>query len=439
MLSAKEKIAYGLGDTASNLIFQTLMIYVTYYYTDMVGLDPGFVAAMFLGVRVLDAVTDPVMGALADKTRSRFGAYRPYLLYLCVPFGIVSVLAFTTPDFDDTGKQLWALVTYTALMLAYTAINIPYSALGSVLTENAEERVSVQSYRFVLGMLGGLIVTSFTLPLVSWFGQGDDALGYQRTMMLLSALGVVLFLICFFGTKERVPATSDPSLNYSSQVSLMWQNDQWRVLCVIAVLLLTGMVVRNTLAIYYVKYFLQKEDWVTTFITVGMIGNVLGCAVAQALAQKVSKEKAYRALQLISASLCVANFFVLSEQYILALTLHFLWGFMLQMATPLLWAKIADTVDYGEWKTGQRMTGVTYASVVFFIKLGIAVGGAAASWLLAWYGYQAGEVQTAEVQQGLLVSFCLVPAVASVLVFIVARFYRLDNQKVLDIQQALRA
>lgn len=439
MLSAKEKIAYGLGDTASNLIFQTLMIYVTYYYTDMVGLDPGFVAAMFLGVRVLDAVTDPVMGALADKTRSRFGAYRPYLLYLCVPFGIVSVLAFTTPDFDDTGKQLWALVTYTALMLAYTAINIPYSALGSVLTENAEERVSVQSYRFVLGMLGGLIVTSFTLPLVSWFGQGDDALGYQRTMMLLSALGVVLFLICFFGTKERVPATSDPSLNYSSQVSLMWQNDQWRVLCVIAVLLLTGMVVRNTLAIYYVKYFLQKEDWVTTFITVGMIGNVLGCAVAQALAQKVSKEKAYRALQLISASLCVANFFVPSEQYILALTLHFLWGFMLQMATPLLWAKIADTVDYGEWKTGQRMTGVTYASVVFFIKLGIAVGGAAASWLLAWYGYQAGEVQTAEVQQGLLVSFCLVPAVASVLVFIVARFYRLDNQKVLDIQQALRA
>lgn len=439
MLSVKEKIAYGLGDTASNLIFQTLMIYVTYFYTDMVGLDPSFVAAMFLGVRILDAVTDPLMGSFADKTRTKYGSYRPYLLYLCVPFGIISVLAFTVPEFDDSGKQLWAAVTYTALMLAYTAINIPYSALGSVLTNNAEERVSVQSYRFVLGMLGGLIVTTSTLPLVNWFGQGDDALGYQRTMMLLSAFGVVLFLLCFLGTKERVPATTDRSLNYKQQLSFMWKNDQWRVLCVVAVLLLTGMVVRNTLAIYYVKYYLQREDWVTVFITIGMIGNVLGCASSQALAKRVSKEQAYKALQLISALICIANFFVPSEQYILAIALHFIWGFMLQMATPLLWAKIADTVDYGEWKTGQRMTGVTYASVVFFIKLGIAIGGAAASWLLALYGYQAGQVQSAEVQHGLVVSFCLVPAITSVLVFMVMRFYTLNNQKVLDIQQALRA
>lgn len=437
MITAKEKIAYGLGDTASNLIFQTLMLYVTYYYTDMVGLDPSFVAAMFLGVRILDAVTDPIMGAIADKTRSRFGAYRPYLLYLCVPFGIVSVLAFTTPDFDDTGKQLWAVVTYTALMIAYTAINIPYSALGSALTDNAEERVSIQSYRFVLGMLGGLLVTTSTLPLVEYFGQGNDALGYQKTMMLLSALGVVLFVLCFIGTKERVPAISDRTLSYKQQLLLVYQNDQWRVLCAIALILLTGMVVRNTLAIYYVKYYLQKEDWVTVFITVGMVGNVLGCASAQFVTKYISKEQAYKALQLISATLCIANYFVEPEQHIIAITLHFMWGFMLQMATPLLWAKIADTVDYGEWKTGKRITGVTYASVVFFIKLGIAVGGATASWLLAFYGYQAGQEQSEEVKQGLLISFCLVPAIASLLVCAAARLYRLSTQRVTDLQQEL--
>ena len=229
MLTKKEKIAYGLGDTASNIIFQTVMLFLTFFYTDIFGISPAVVGTMFLVVRIIDAITDPLMGALADKTQSRFGQYRPYLLYLALPFAFISVLAFTTPDLSPSGKIWYAFITYTLLMLAYTAINIPYSALGGVLTADPDERVSVQSYRFVFGMLGGLLVTACTLPLVSFFGQGDQAKGYQLTIAAMSVLGVLLFLLCFKGTRERVKPPADQQLTLKAGLKALWQNPAWRV------------------------------------------------------------------------------------------------------------------------------------------------------------------------------------------------------------------
>lgn len=439
MLTKKEKIAYGLGDTASNIIFQTVMLFLTFFYTDIFGISPAVVGTLFLVVRLIDAVTDPLMGAIADNTRSRFGQYRPYLLYLALPFGVISVLAFTTPDLTPTGKIGYAFVTYTLLMLAYTAINIPYSALGGALTANPAERVSVQSYRFVFGMLGGLLVTACTLPLVDWFGQGDQAKGYQWTIAAMSALGVVLFLLCFFGTKERVVTPSEQVLTLTKGLQTLWRNPAWRVLSLAALLLLIGMVLRNTLAIYYVKFYLQQESFVTTFMTIGMIGNLLGCACAQWVAARVDKLTAYIALQVIAAVICAAGFFVAPEQLWLATGMHFAWCFFLQMATPMLWAKMADVVDYGQWQSGLRVTGLVYSSVVFFIKLGLAVGGAIAGWLLAFYQYQPNEVQTATTQQGILLSFTLLPAIASVLVALVMTRYPLTQSKVQLIANELAA
>lgn len=439
MLTKKEKIAYGLGDTASNIIFQTVMLFLTFFYTDIFGISPAVVGTLFLVVRLIDAVTDPLMGAIADNTRSRFGQYRPYLLYLALPFGVISVLAFTTPDLTPTGKIGYAFVTYTLLMLAYTAINIPYSALGGALTANPAERVSVQSYRFVFGMLGGLLVTACTLPLVDWFGQGDQAKGYQWTIAAMSALGVVLFLLCFFGTKERVVTPSEQVLTLTKGLKTLWRNPAWRVLSLAALLLLIGMVLRNTLAIYYVKFYLQQESFVTTFMTIGMIGNLLGCACAQWVAARVDKLTAYIALQVIAAVICAAGFFVAPEQLWLATGMHFAWCFFLQMATPMLWAKMADVVDYGQWQSGLRVTGLVYSSVVFFIKLGLAVGGAIAGWLLAFYQYQPNEVQTATTQQGILLSFTLLPAIASVLVALVMTRYPLTQSKVQLIANELAA
>lgn len=437
MLTKKEKIAYGLGDTASNIIFQTVMLFLTFFYTDIFGISPAVVGTLFLVVRVIDAITDPLMGSLTDSTRTRYGSYRPYLLWLAVPFGLISVITFTTPDLTDSGKVIYAFVTYTLLMLVYTAINIPYSALGGVLSREPSERVSIQSYRFVFGMLGGLIVSACTLPLVSWLGKGDNALGYQLTMVLMSALGVALFLICFKFTKERVCASQNKRLNLKQQMTTLWKNGPFKVLCAASAVLLTSMVLRTTLAIYYIKYVLGEGDLVTQFVTLGMVGNILGCACAQPLSKFVDKKTAYIYLQFISGAISCIAFWLPNDNLILAFGVYFLWCFFTQMATPLLWAKMADTIDFGQWQDGQRLTGLVYASVVFFIKLGLALGGALAGWLLAYYGYEANTVLSETTKNGILMSFTLYPAIGSVLVALIMKRYILDNTTVKKIHADL--
>ena len=437
-LSIKEKVSYGLGDTASNIIFQSVMLFLTYFYTDIFGLNPAIVGTLFLSVRVIDAVTDPVMGAICDRTKTKYGTYRPYLVWCAIPFGICSVLAFSTPDLSDQGKTIYAYVTYTLLMIAYTAINIPYSALGGVLTSDVKERVSVQSYRFVFGMLGGVIVTAATMHLVDFFGQGDQAKGYQMAMAAMSVLGVILFLLCFAGTKERISADQEISRPFKDDFKYLWQNDQWRILCIASLFLLTGMVLKNSLAIFYVQYYLKQPDMVDTFLTIGLLGNMLGCALAAPLAKRVNKIQAYISLQLISAVICAAGFFIEPSQINMAIALHFMWGFFLQMATPLLWAKMADTIDYGHWKTGVRVTATVYSAIVFFIKMGVALGGALSGWLLAYYGYQANTEQTPEALNGIVMSFTIYSAIGSVLVAFVMRWYTLDNNKLEQIQQEIR-
>lgn len=437
MISIKEKIAYGLGDTASNIIFQTVMMFLLLFYTDVMGLSPAAVGTMFLLVRLIDAVTDPIMGNIADNTNTKWGQFRPYLLWLSFPFAIISILAFTTPDISADNKIIYAFITYTLLMIAYTAINIPYCALGGVLTVDAKERVTVQSYRFVFGMLGGVIVAAATMPMVEYLGQGDTAKGYQLTMIIMSLLGLVLFLLCFVGTKERVSLPEAQCSSFKENISSLWQNDQWRILCLTGLFLLTGQVLRLTLAVYYVKYFLGREDLITSFLTLGVIASMVGCAIAQPLAKRVCKIKAYISLQIIAAVICLLSFFIDSEQVVLAYVAFILWRFFLDTATPLLWAKMADTIDYGHQKSGIRVTGMVYSGIIFFIKMGIAIGGALAGWLLAFSGYQADIPQTESTKLGLLISFTVLPALGSIAVAWIMRKYTLTEEKVIKIQAEL--
>lgn len=437
MISVKEKVAYGLGDTASNIIFQTVMTFLMLYYTDVVGLDAAIVGTMFLAVRIFDAVTDPLMGSIADKTQTRWGHFRPYLLWLALPFAIISVLAFTTPDLEGTAKIIYCFTTYTLLMIAYTAINIPYCALGGVITADAKERVTVQSYRFVFGMLGGLIVAACTMPLVEFFGQGDDAKGYQLAMTAMSILGFILFLLCFAGTKERIEQPKEQSVPFLIALKHLWKNDQWRILCLVALFLLSGQVLKFTLAVYYVKYYLGDEELMTPFITAGVIASMIGCAVAQPLAERVCKIKAYITLQVIAATLCALAFFIQPDQIYLAFAAFILWKFFLDMATPLLWAKMADTIDYGHDKTGIRITGLIYSGIIFFIKMGVAIGGALAGWLMAYYNYQPNVEQTEATKQGILISFTLLPALGSYFAAAVMAKYTLNAKKLDEIQAKL--
>ncbi|MAJ68864.1 MAG: MFS transporter [Alteromonadaceae bacterium TMED7] len=436
MISVKEKVAYGLGDTASNFVFQTVILFLTFYYTDVVGLNPATVGSIFLLVRLIDAVTDPLMGSLADKTRTRWGAYRPYLLWMALPFALISVLAFTTPDTDYNGKLIYAIASYVLLMLMYTAINIPYSALGGVITASPLERVSVQSYRFVFAMLGGLIVSLCTLPMVNWFGAGNDARGYQLTMLTMGVVGMVLFLLCFAGTRERVLPADGPPSPVREQLKAVWHNDQCRVLCIVSMVLLTGIVLRNALAIYYVKYVLQRPDDVTLFVSLAMVGGILGAASAHLFTRRCDKILLYKVLQLSCAGLCIANYFLPATMWVGALVIHFLWGFVLQMTSPLLWSKMGDVTDYGELQTGTRLTAMTFSTIVFFIKLGIALGSALAGWALAYYGYQANNIDE-RVSHGITLSFCLIPAAMSLVVVLLMRWYKLDSQRVDKIHNAL--
>ncbi len=439
MISIREKIAYGLGDTASNIIFQTVMMFLLLFYTDVMGLSPAVVGTMFLVVRIIDAITDPLMGNLADKTHTKWGQFRPYLLWLALPFAAISILTFTTPDLAGNSKVIYAFVTYTLLMITYTAINIPYCGLGGVITADAKERVTVQSYRFVFAMLGGVIVASATMPMVQWFGQGDAAKGYQLTMVAMSCLGFVLFLLCFLGTKERIEAPNNQNLSMRASLNSLWQNDQWRILCLASFYLLTGQVLRLTLAVYYVKYFLGREDLITAFLTLGVIGSMIGCALAQPLAKRVCKIKAYIALQTISAIICLSSVLISPDQVVLAFVAFIAWKFFLDMASPLLWAKMADTIDYGHKKSGLRITGLVYSGVIFFIKMGVAIGGALAGWLLTFYDYQADVQQTEATQQGILLSFTVLPALGSLAVAWVMRKYTLTDKIIKEIQSQLKA
>jgi len=277
------------------------------------------------------------------------------------------------------------------------------------------------------------------MPMVEYFGQGDAAKGYQFTMTAMSILGFVLFLLCFLGTKERIQQPKEQNIPFAQSVKALIKNDQWRTLCLAAFFLLTGQVLRLTLAVYYVKYYLGRDDLITLFMTLGVAASMLGCALAQPLAKRFCKIKAYISLQVIAAAICGFSYFISKDQLVLAFTAFILWKFFLDMATPLLWAKMADTIDYGHEKTGVRITGLVYSGVIFFIKMGVAVGGAIAGWLLSFYSYQADVVQTLDTQHGILLSFTVLPAFGSLFVAYIMKKYTLTNQVVENIQSKLTA
>lgn len=447
-LSIREKVAYGLGDTASNFIFATIMSFQALFYTDVFGLEPYVMGIMFIAVRVIDAITDPLMGTLADRTKTKYGSFRPYLLWLALPFGILSMMAFTTPDMTEINKIIYAFVTYTLLMFVYTAINIPYCALGGVITPDESERVSVQSYRFVFAFIGGLVVSSATLPLVDYFGQGDAAKGWQYAMAVMGGVGILLFLLSFLGTKERVSAPPQQQYQLKRDIKTLAKNDQWVILSMATLILLAGNVLKMSFASYYVKDFLNIDTinifgWsigaITCFVTATTIGSMFGAGLAQFVASKVNKIKAYIYLQVGAALISAVSYFVMPENVYVALSLFAIWGFLFNMATPLLWSKMADVVDYGQYLSGQRLTGLVYSSILFFLKLGIAIGGGLVGFMLSFYGYQAGIEQSPDTAAGIALCFTLLPAVFSILVAIIMRNYILTPEKVNEIQKSLPA
>ncbi|SJN56064.1 Inner membrane symporter YicJ [Vibrio ruber DSM 16370] len=436
-LSVKEKVAYGLGDTGCNFVWQTVMLFLAYFYTDIYGLSPAHMGTMFLLVRFIDAVTDPIMGSIVDRTRSKHGRYRPYLLWIAVPFGVACMLAFFTPDFGATGKLIYAYTSYIFLTLMYTAINVPYCAMANALTNDSSERTSLQSYRFALSTAGGLIVAMVALPLVDIIGQGNTQKGYLGAMAVMGLGAIALFFFSFANTKERYVPTEERQSALQDLKRLM-KNSQWRILFIVNVVLLTGVVFKGASTMYYVKVVMGRADLATIFMVSGMLANIVGAMLSSPLFGKYNKPTMYRILTVLSGILAALLYLVDPANVPAVFTLVVLLGVVQMSTTPILWSMMSDVVDYEKTRSNRSLSGMVFSTNLFAIKLGIALGGAGVGWILAWAGYEGGAaVQTPKAINAINLLFTVIPGVFFALLAIFMLFYKLDNHKLAQIKSDL--
>ncbi len=477
-LSFVEKAGYSLGDGAANFVFMTMILFQLNFYTDTMGITAAVAGSLLLVGRLWDAFFDPMMGVMADRTETRWGKFRPWVLWTAIPWGIVMVLAYTTPDWGYTGKLLWACATNVLLMTLYSANNTPYSAMTGVMTGDINERTSLSSYRFVSAMIAQLIVGGFTLPLVAKLGHGDKAKGWQMTMALWATVCMVLFLITFLTTKERIKPDprqkSEPKKDFSNLV----KTGPWVAMFILTLCHFIVLAMRGGTISYYFQYYADPGRLYDFLGTVGLT-NVAGSGglwhyLLNTFGLVVDAQKS-------NVSSVGFSFFNMTSQFVTvlgvltstALSIRFgkkavaIWGFSLTTifmalfylvpadaigamflmeyaraltyapTIPLIWAMFADVVDYSEWKTGRRITGVIYATILFGLKTGLSLGGAMAGWLLSAFGYQANAVQTPRALEGIRMTISVFPAIFFGIVIACLVCYKIGKGLNIQIQDEL--
>ena len=439
-----EKLGYGLGDTASNFFFQVFNIFLLYYYTDIFGLSAAAVGTMFLVTKVVDAVSDPIMGLIADRTNSRWGKFRPYLLWAAIPYAVCGYAMFANPDLSQNGKLIYAYVTYTLMMLAYTAINVPYSALMGVISPSSLERTKVASYRFVCAFVAAWLIGTFVTPLKNILGGGDEALGFRLTMLIFAVLSVALFWITFATTRERVvPAKADT--NVRSDFRALLTNGPWLALFVAAILTLMSIAVRNGSLLYYFKYYVGDDgtplflifDKTAVFLSSGLLAMVVGIMLTKTLSERFEKRSLMIVLSILNATLMMAFYIIPPDNYWLMVTVNCLAAFIIGPTPALVWSMYADTADYGEWKSGRRTTGLVFSTLQFAQKMGLAVGAGFAGIILGWFGFVANEAQTETSLAGIRFLFSVLPALLALSGTAAIFFYRINSDMIARFEQVL--
>ena len=444
-LKLKEKISYGFGDLASVMYWQTFMLYFTYFYTDVALIPAGVAATMFLVSRLWDGVNDPLMGIIADRTNTRWGKFRPYMLWMCVPFAIAGVLAFTVPDFGLTGKIVWAYATFILIMMLYTAINIPYTALLGVISSDSNERTSVSSIKFIFAYGAGIIVSASLLLMAKGLGGENEAQGWQRSFMIYGVAFVIFFLIAFKGTKERIQPPKSQTSSIKKDLHELITNKPWLILLGATISFILFVAVRGSVTVHYFKYVIGEQELSLPFLgtrvysiealasvfnTVGQIASLVGVLIVAKVAKMLGKKKTFMLFFIISIA-STAVFYVLSAEQ---LSLIFLMQVMLSLTggpmSVLLWAMYADTADYGEWKNGRRATGLVFSASTMSQKFGWAIGAYVALTLMSQVGFEPNVEQTRESINGLILLFSLIPAGIGVLSMILLAFYPLNDKRV---------
>jgi GPH family glycoside/pentoside/hexuronide:cation symporter len=430
VLGIQEKLGYACGDVASVLYYRTVALFLPIFYTDVFGLAPAAFALMLLVTRFWDVANDPIMGIIADRTQTKDGKYRPWLRWMALPWIVVGVALFTVPDLGPTGKLIYAYVTFTLYQMTYTAVNIPYGSLLGVISPSPSDRTVLASFRFYGAYTGDLIVKGTMIYLIAFFGAGDEAAGYQRTVLFYGLLAAGFFLITFHSTRERVLPPPGQKMDIRKDLSELVRNGPWLVVVGLGVFKLLWLAIRDGATIYFFKYFVADwQLWTSPFLIATTIATLAGVASTKYVTDLCGgKRNAFVLVNLCVALVSVCYFFVGPSQIGFIFAIGVISSFMSGPLLPLFWSMIADTADYGEWKNGRRITGLTFSAGTFSHKAGAALGGAVAAYVMGASGYVANAVQTTEAMDGIRLLMGVVPAVMGLMTAGFGLFYRIDGK-----------
>lgn len=436
-IPTKECIAYALGDTATNLVWRTLMTFLGFFYTDVYGISPAAMGTLLLVSRILDGLSDVGMGVIADRTQTRWGKFRPWILWTAVPFGILTVLTFTTPDLGETGKIVYAFLTYNALMIVFTASNVPYSAMTGVISPNPAERTRLSSFRFGGAFVGALLTLGLNQPLVNLFGQGDDTVGYKWTMVVFAVVAVVFFLITFAMTNERVKPAPVEKINLWKDLGDLFRNRAWFVLFLVGLSLITVNTLRQGSTMYYFAYFLDSKGLAGMYFVITTIGAFIGAVLTAKLVALFSRKAVILGAFAVMAFGSLAMYSVSREGVVPV----FVLGFIIEAASgpivTLFFAMLADASDFSELKMGRRATGLVYSAGTVSFKFGSGIGGSLVGFVLAGTGYVADVPQTPEALNGIKVLMSLLPAAGCFVGMAAFMLYPISDAKLEEIRAEL--
>ncbi|GJM11242.1 MAG: MFS transporter [Lysobacteraceae bacterium] len=432
-----ERLGYGVGDLGFNLYWTTIASFLAAFYTDVFGISAAAAGTMLFVTKIVDACTDPAMGLIADRTNTRFGKFRPYLLWAGIPMAAAAVLTFSTPDLGETAKLIYAYLTYTSMMLMYTVLSTPYSSLSGVMTASSQERTTLISVRFLFAFTGGALVNKYTLPLVDYFGNGDSAAGWQATMTLYGALAIILFWVTFASSRERItPAPSQRSRPLQDIKDLL-HNRPWLILFLLAMIVMMTITLRGGSAYYYFHYYVERPELLPDYLLWQMIAYAVGALLAPVMTRYIDKTRLLMLLMGIVGVLSIIYYFIPKDLIWAMFTLNILISLALGPKSPLTWSMYADTADYNEWRTGRRATALTFSAATFSQKLGGALGSAGMLWVLAAIGYVANQAQAGASQQGINFLQTAAPGLFALVAVVAVSFYSLSGEQLKSIQADL--
>ena len=466
-LSIKEKIGYSLGDLAANLVFQTLMTYLAYFYTDIYGLSPTDSSIIMLVVGLIAAfVFNPIIGVLADRTITKWGKFRPWILITAIPLGVIALLAFTTPNFSYQGKVIYAIVTYTLLLLFYASNNLPYSALSGVITGDMGERNSMSAYRFVAVMFAQFFVQVFMLGIIKSAGNGDKAIGIEKVMTVLAIIGTIMLLITFLTTKERIIPKPEQKSSIKEDLSDLMKNKPWVIMLSLTTLVFITLAMKGGSYVYYFENYVDKDqlaifiqpilDVLSTlklnyfgndpvsagfglFNAGGIIFMIVGITLSKSLADKYGKRNIFGLFLFISTLFIIAFYFFPIRAISFMFFSQILHGFFYGITIPLLWAMIADVADYSEWLNNRRATAIIFSAMMVGLKAGLSIGGALTTSFLGFFDYVPNaSVQTAIAINGIKLLVSIFPAIPFLIGVALLFFYKIDKKMEVQIEADLK-